>query len=263
MAPTEYRVIAKRATLHAAAVTQGPRRRRRGAQPRGPARLARGDRAVDPRRLRPDRDRPAHRRAARRDAAPRLDGQAAAGRRPRRRRRRARAPDPTTDPTFFLRYLGDAPHAGAVAHRRPRHPRRGRLPVLRGPHRRRDHLRRLPDRAVRGRVGARRAPRGGRGGGGRRARTTSAARSSAPSSCCATATRRQTRWSRSCRTTSRARPRPTSTRASWTSRRTCPRPARARSAAQLLRAVVVDRVNVSVLLYVPVRSASFGVDLLR
>ena len=36
----------------------------------------------------------------------------------------------------------------------------------------------------------------------------------------------------SCRTTSRPRPRRTSTRGSWTSRRTCPRPARARSAAQ-------------------------------
>ena len=113
MAPTEYRVIAKRATLQPLPSLQGPRRRRRGAQPRGPARLARGDRALDPRRLRPDRDRPAHRRAARRDAAPRLDGQ-------------ARCPaststvvdgelvldDPATDPTFFLRYLGDEPHAG-------------------------------------------------------------------------------------------------------------------------------------------------------
>ena len=29
-----------------------------------------------------------------------------------RRRRRARAHDPATDPTFFVRYLGDEPHAG-------------------------------------------------------------------------------------------------------------------------------------------------------
>ena len=91
MAPTEYRVIAKRATLQPLPSLQRRRRRRRGAQPRGPARLARGGRALDPRRLRPDRDRPAHRRAARRDAAARLDGQAAAGRAARHRRRRARA----------------------------------------------------------------------------------------------------------------------------------------------------------------------------
>ena len=77
--------------------------------------------------------------------------------------------DPATVPTFFLRYGGDGARAAGrpVAHRRPRQPRRGRLPVLRGPHRRRDHLRRLPDRPLRGRVGARRA-RGGRRGGGRR-----------------------------------------------------------------------------------------------
>ena len=80
--------------------------------------------------------------------------------------------DPTTDPTFFVGYLDGSPgaRARAVAHRRPGHRRRGRLPVLRGPHRRRDHLLRLPDRAVRGRVGAG-LPRGRRrGGGGRRAR---------------------------------------------------------------------------------------------
>ena len=94
--------------------------------------------------------------------------------------------DPATDPTFFLRYLGEEPHAGPVADRRPRARRRGRLPLLRGPRRRRDRLRRLPDRPVRGRVGARRPP------GGRRRRassprpTTSAAASSAPSSSCAT-----------------------------------------------------------------------------
>ena len=64
MAPTEYRVIAKRATLRPLPALRGARRRRRGAQPRGAARLARGDRARDPRRLRPDRDRPAHRHAA-------------------------------------------------------------------------------------------------------------------------------------------------------------------------------------------------------
>ena len=50
------------------AAAEGPGGRRRGAQPRGPARLARGDRPVDPRRLRADGDRPADRLAARRDA---------------------------------------------------------------------------------------------------------------------------------------------------------------------------------------------------
>ena len=48
MAPTEYRVIAKRATLRAAAATARDGRRRRGAQPRGAARLAGGDRPLDP-----------------------------------------------------------------------------------------------------------------------------------------------------------------------------------------------------------------------
>ena len=45
--------------------------------------------------------------------------------------------------------------------------RRGRLRLVRGPRRRRDHRRRLPDRPVRGRVRLPRAPGGGRGGGGR------------------------------------------------------------------------------------------------
>ena len=80
--------------------------------------------------------------------------------------------DPTTDPTFFVAYLGGepAPEHVPVAHRRPGPLRRGRLPVLRGAHRRRDHLGGIPDRAVRGRVGARLAPRGRRGGGRRGAR---------------------------------------------------------------------------------------------
>ena len=61
--------------------------------------------------------------------------------------------DPETVPTFFL----DGPR-DRLAHRRPGQPGRGRLPLVRGPHRRRDHLRRLPDRAVRGGVGARGPP---------------------------------------------------------------------------------------------------------
>ena len=43
MAPTEYRVIAKRATLRPLAGAARARRRRRGAEPRGAARLAGGD----------------------------------------------------------------------------------------------------------------------------------------------------------------------------------------------------------------------------
>ena len=79
--------------------------------------------------------------------------------------------DPATIPTFFLRYLGERPAApGAVAHRRPRRARRAGLPALRRPHRRPDHLGRLPDRAVRGRVRARLARRRGRGGRRRRPR---------------------------------------------------------------------------------------------
>ena len=66
---------------------------------------------------------------------------------------------------------GRSPRGRTLAHRRPRAARRGRLALLRGAQRRRDRLRRLPHRAVRGRVGARRPPRRGRGrgrGGARR-----------------------------------------------------------------------------------------------
>ncbi len=54
-----------------------------------------------------------------------------------------------------------------VLHRRQGLARQRRLPLVRGPRRRRHHVVRLPDRPVRGRVGADRA-RGGRGGGGGR-----------------------------------------------------------------------------------------------
>ena len=57
-----------------------------------------------------------------------------------------------------------------VSHQGRRLGRRGRLLLVRGPRRRRDHLGRLPDRAVRGRVGLPRASGGGRGGGGGGAR---------------------------------------------------------------------------------------------
>ena len=61
MAPTEYRVMAKRVELHPVPGLRSARRCRRGAEPRGDPRLPRGHGARDPRRLRPDRDRPADR----------------------------------------------------------------------------------------------------------------------------------------------------------------------------------------------------------
>ena len=217
---------------HAAAVTARRRRRRRGAQPRGPERLARGDRPLDPRRLRPDRDRPAHRRAAERE--PR-------GRARWASRSRACTLDvvdgelvlhPETDPTFFVRYLGAEPHDGPW-HTGDRVTRdedgylhfEGRTDDVIisagyriGPFEVESAL--VAHEAV-AEAAVVAAP-------GRRARQ----RSSAPSSCCATATRRRTRWRGSSRTTSRSRPRRTSTRASWTSRRTFPRHRPGRSAAQ-------------------------------
>ena len=68
-----------------------PPRGGRGARPGGAGRLARGHGAVDPRRLRPDGDRPPRRDAAGPAAAPRLHGPSAPGREPGRGRRRARA----------------------------------------------------------------------------------------------------------------------------------------------------------------------------
>ena len=94
---------------------------------------------------------------------------------------------PASVPTFFLGYLGEQrrsaarrtarwsvdgpPRRAAVAHRATACARRGRLALLRGAQRRRDRLRRLPHRAVRGGVGARGPPRRRRGrrrGGARR-----------------------------------------------------------------------------------------------
>ena len=109
MAPTEYRVIAKRATLSRADRPARRRRRRRAARPGHAGRLARGDEPVDPRRLRPDGDRSADRHAARRPGPPGLDGRPAPRRAARRRRRRELVADPASIPTFFLRYLGDDP----------------------------------------------------------------------------------------------------------------------------------------------------------
>ena len=235
MAPTEYRVIAKRARPRARRAAR-PRRGRRGAQPRGPARLARGDRAVDPRRLRADGDRPAHGHAAGRAARPGSMGRPLPGRASSGSTTASSSPTRPPIPTFFRGYLGEEPPSRAVAHRRPRPPGRRRLPVLRGPHGRRDHLRRLPHRPVRGRVGARRAPGGGRGRRRRRARR-GARRGRARRGRPARRPRAERRAGpRAAGPRQGARPRPTSTRASSTSPRNCRRPRPARSAAAALRA---------------------------
>jgi acetyl-CoA synthetase len=79
--------------------------------------------------------------------------------------------DPRTVPTFCRGVLGAAPIDRSAPWRTGRPGARGgRVPLLRGPHGRRHHLQRLPDRAVRGRVGARGPPRRGRGRGGGGAR---------------------------------------------------------------------------------------------
>ena len=109
--------------------------------------------------------------AAGRAAAAGLDGPPAARRRARPSSTASSRSTRRPIPTFFLAL----PRRGA-AHRAVAAPAtcvragRGRLPVLPVAHRRRDRLRGLPDRAVRGRVRARRAPRRRRRGGRRRAR---------------------------------------------------------------------------------------------
>ena len=202
MAPTEYRVIAKRAEPRAVPRPARARRRRRGARPRragawhdatglwirdGYGQTETGQLTGMPlgERARPG----SMGRPLPGIALEVVDGELVL--------------DPATDPTFFLRYLGEEPPAGAVAHRRPRARRRGRLPVLRGPRRRRDRLGRLPDRAVRGRVGRSAAHPAVAEAAVVAAPDESAAASSARSWCCATASLPPTRSRASSRTTSR------------------------------------------------------------
>ena len=90
------------------------------------------------------------------------------------RRARRDLPEGAIEPALPARLLEPARggHRGGVRRRLVPHQGRGprrrrRLLLVRGARRRRDHLRRLPDRPVRGRVGVPRAPGGGRGGGGR------------------------------------------------------------------------------------------------
>ena len=81
-----------------------------------------------------------------------------------------------SNPHYPLGYWGNARgdrgdvRRRVVPHEGRRRRGRGRLLLVRGPRRRRDHRRRLPDRPVRGRVGLPRAPGGARGGRRRLAR---------------------------------------------------------------------------------------------
>ena len=128
-----------------------------------------------------------------------------------------------------VRRPGDGPDllhrrpGGHLAHRRPGARGRGRLPLVRGPHRRRDHLGRLPDRAVRGGVGAGLPSGGGRGRRRRGARRGARAGGARRGGAARRIRGRRRSWRGSCRSTSRGRPRPTSTRASSSSPTRCRR----------------------------------------
>ena len=216
-----------------------PGRRRGGAQPRGPAGLGGGDRPRHPRRLRADGDRSAHRQPARR-----------ARRAPARWACRCRASTCGWTTASWCCRPGHRPHLLPRLRRRVRLPPRRRvadgrpgpggrrrLPVLRGTHRRRDHLGRIPDRAVRGRVGAGGAPGGGRGGRRRGARRR--ARGVVRAVVVVREGYAPPGSSRpSCRTTSGARPRPTSTHGSSSSPTSCRRPRAARCAARCCASAV-------------------------
>ena len=112
---------------------------------------------------------------------------------------------------------------------------RGRLLLVREPLRRRDHLGLVPDRPVRGRVGARRAP-GGRGVGRRRqARSRPHEHRQGVRRPRARATRARTRSRASCRSTSSRSRRRTSTRARSSSSTRCRRRSRGKIRRSELR----------------------------
>ena len=138
-------------------------RRRRAAQPRGHQQGPRGVGPHHPRRLRPDRNHRHRRQLAGPDGQAGRDGPAAAGlsradprcRRhaaqrgrdlPRPERRTPRRPD-----AGLCRCLGHAfgRERPGLSHRRRRQPRRGRLPDLRRPRRRRVQVVGLPHQPVR------------------------------------------------------------------------------------------------------------------
>ena len=241
MAPTEYRVIAKRAEPRPVAGLRGLVAAGEALEPGGAARLARGDRPVDPRRLRPDGDRPADRRCRSGEASrPGSMGRAAA-------RRRLwvddgeLVADPATVPTFFLGYLGERRRRSRAPWRTGDRVRQdddgylyfeGRADDVIisagyriGPFEVESALVAHPAVAEAAVVAAPDDERGA---------------SCAPSSCCATATRRPTTLAaRAAGARQGGRPRPTSTRASSTSPPSCRRrasgqdPARAAARADL------------------------------
>ena len=175
---------------HRAAGDDGHRRRRqalsdgaaaqrvlggRAAQPGGHPLVSRAVRAHGARLLRAHRELPAVRQLPDRRGARGLDGAPDAGlgrgdpRRGREAASRGRArrdlPARALEPALPARLLEPARgHGGGVRrrvvpHEGRRRARRGRLRLVRRPRRRRDHLRRLQDRPVRGGVGVRRASR--------------------------------------------------------------------------------------------------------
>ena len=157
---------AGRATATAVAAANGLGRG--GAQSGSDRGLVRGHRARDLRRLRPDRDRAPGGQPWRRRDPRRLDGNGAARHRAAGRGRRARGPSRELPDILFALPRWRAVQRRVVADggRGARGP--GRLSVVRGPRRRPDHVGRLPDRPVRGRVGAAHPPRCRRGRRGRR-----------------------------------------------------------------------------------------------
>ena len=108
--------------------------------------------------------------------------------------------------------------------------RRGRLRLVRGPRRRRDHRRRLPDRPVRGRVRLPRARRGRRGGRRRVARRAARQRRQGVHRARRRATRARTSWSPTSRSSCASGCPPTRTRARSSSSTSCRRRSPARSA---------------------------------
>ena len=118
-----------------------------------------------------------------------------------------------------------------VPHQGHRPAGRGRLRLVLRPGRRRDHLGRLPDRAVRGREHPAGAPGGGRVGGGGQPRPAARPRRQGVRRAGA-GHEPATSWPASSSGTSASACRPTPTRASSSSWTTCPRPSPARSAAR-------------------------------